>query len=327
MRKLVIGQNDLATLFPEIAKTAYGWDPTTTLAFSAKIKEWVCDKGHVTTTAIRNKTAHPTKSKLSCPFCSGQRVLAGFNDLATTHPEIAVQAYGWDPTKVSHGSTKRLIWMCEKYGHRWETAPNERTNIKNRAGSCLGCPVCSGHRVLAGFNDLNTLFPIIATEADGWDSTTVTPYSEKKRQWKCSDGHSWIAAVSNRTSGSTGCPVCRPRGFNPKRKGYLYLMRQPEWGIQQIGISTLEHRRTNLHAFRGWTLLDKIGPLPGEEIQNMELLLKHWLRSEKIPMGRKPDGSKFDGYTESWYEQDLCVETINELRKMTKTSKEWIFTK
>lgn len=30
-----------------------------------------------------------------CPYCTGRRVLAGFNDLAALHPEIAAQ---WDDT-------------------------------------------------------------------------------------------------------------------------------------------------------------------------------------------------------------------------------------
>ena len=35
-----------------------------------------------------------------------EKVLTGFNDLATTHPELAMQAEGWDPTKVIAGTHK-----------------------------------------------------------------------------------------------------------------------------------------------------------------------------------------------------------------------------
>jgi hypothetical protein len=31
--------------------------------------------------------------------------MVGFNDIASTHPEIAKQAYGWNPKKVIAGST------------------------------------------------------------------------------------------------------------------------------------------------------------------------------------------------------------------------------
>ena len=43
-----------------------------------------------------------------CPTCKRRVVLAGFNDLATTHPELATQADGWDPTTVSKGHITKL---------------------------------------------------------------------------------------------------------------------------------------------------------------------------------------------------------------------------
>ena len=36
-----------------------------------------------------------------------------------------------------------------------------------------------------GINDLETMFPEIAKEADGWDPTTVRFGSHKKMPWKC----------------------------------------------------------------------------------------------------------------------------------------------
>lgn len=51
-----------------------------------------------------------------CPYLSGQAVQAGFNDLATTHPQLAEQ---WHPTKnghltpqmITHGSRKSVWWL------------------------------------------------------------------------------------------------------------------------------------------------------------------------------------------------------------------------
>jgi hypothetical protein len=62
-------------------------------------------------------------------------VLAGFNDLVTTHPDVAIQADGWDPSKVGKGSNSRRWWKCEE-GHRWQTTPNSRTGG-------TGCPTCA----------------------------------------------------------------------------------------------------------------------------------------------------------------------------------------
>lgn len=92
--------------------------------------------------------------------CSGARVIAGINDLATLEPLLEKQ---WSeknkikPTEVSIGSHKKVIWRCEK-GHEWEAA------VKSRTINKTGCPYCSHNKVLAGFNDLATLLPDIAAE-------------------------------------------------------------------------------------------------------------------------------------------------------------------
>ena len=38
--------------------------------------------------------ARKGKADSGCPYCSGRKVLAGYNDLATTHPGIAAM---WHP--------------------------------------------------------------------------------------------------------------------------------------------------------------------------------------------------------------------------------------
>jgi hypothetical protein len=144
-----------------------------------------------------------------CPICSGNKVLVGFNDLATTDPELAAQAHGWDPTTVSRGAGDRVDWKCE-FDHTWNTA------VKNRlTGS--GCPICANKQVLVGYNDLATTNPELAAEADGWDPTTLTAWSNKMVGWKCQSGHSWTTSVGHR-SATQGCPICSGNkvlvGFN-----------------------------------------------------------------------------------------------------------------
>ena len=36
----------------------------------------------------------------------------GINDLATLFPDVAVEADGWDPSKVISGSNKKKSWKC-----------------------------------------------------------------------------------------------------------------------------------------------------------------------------------------------------------------------
>lgn len=75
-----------------------------------------------------------------CPACAGKIVIPGYNDLATTHPDLASE---WHPTKngnlkptdVSKGNGKSVWWKCSKCGYEWHTRTKNRV-----AGS--GCNQC-----------------------------------------------------------------------------------------------------------------------------------------------------------------------------------------
>jgi hypothetical protein len=72
-----------------------------------------------------------------CPYCSGVRVLSGFNDLATKYPQVAAEACGWDPSQVMPGDIKRRRWKCLTCQKEWEAKSNNRTS------SLSGCPSCA----------------------------------------------------------------------------------------------------------------------------------------------------------------------------------------
>lgn len=132
--------------------------------------------------------------------------------LAVRYPMIASE---WDyeknapllPERVSCSSNRRVWWLCG-IGHSY-CAP-----IQNRTLQHQGCPICSGKRVLEGFNDLAYVNSELAEEwdmekNDGLLPTQVTSHSGKRVWWKCHIcGFSWRAVVSDRTNGS-GCPNCR----------------------------------------------------------------------------------------------------------------------
>ena len=95
---------------------------------------WVCSLGHSYECSIGNKMGGK-----GCPFCAGQKRLKGFNDLATTHPEIATE---FDHMKsprplddVSKGCIIKMWWNCPK-GHSYEMTPNKRVGGR-------GCPTCN----------------------------------------------------------------------------------------------------------------------------------------------------------------------------------------
>ena len=192
-RQVLAGYNDLATTNPQLAAQADGWDPTSLKAGSNVRVGWKCKLGHKSVASVNQR------SQYGCPFCSGHKVLAGFNDLATTHPELAAQADGWDPTTLSAGSNYKVGWRCG-VGHEWKATVVSRVDGR-------GCAYCSGRAVLVGFNDLATINPELAAQADGWDPTTVTAGSQEKVGWKCILGHKSITTVASRSAGN-GCPVC-----------------------------------------------------------------------------------------------------------------------
>jgi hypothetical protein len=191
------GFNDLRTVNPDLASEALGWNPSEFLRGSHERKTWICQIGHEWRQTINERSS----SGSGCPVCAGKVVQAGFNDLASLYPEIASEALGWDAQTVSSKSNKRLKWKCQ-VGHEWITA------VANRTGGRTGCPVCSGQRVEAGFNDLLTTHPEIASQAIGWNPATVVAGTKAKYKWECKVGHRWFASVHNRALNGRGCPIC-----------------------------------------------------------------------------------------------------------------------
>lgn len=205
--KVLAGYNDLSSTHPEIAKEAFGWDPTQISFGSDKVQEWKCQSGHVWKSAVKSRTLKKSK----CLICGNRELAPGINDLATKFPDLAKEANGWDPTKILSGAHDQLAWKCE-FGHEWMASLLNRTRRNDR------CPICSGKQVLKGFNDLKSQRPEIAKQAFEWDTESVTIGSGKKFAWRCELGHQWIATVHARTTKETGCPYCQNRevlsGFN-----------------------------------------------------------------------------------------------------------------
>lgn len=220
-RIVFIGFNDLETTDPKIAKQ---WHPTkngeltpqtVTKSFTKKVW-WLCELNHSWESTIASKIRNA-----KCLICINQKVLSGFNDLATTAPEVVKD---WHPTKngdltpqmITKGSNKKVWWLCEKK-HGWQESPVAK--MRNKAG----CPCCSNRRIITGFNDLATKFPEIIKEWNYEKNKDLSPKTigsgtAKKVWWKCSLGHEWEASVRKRTNYGRNCPYCSNRklliGFN-----------------------------------------------------------------------------------------------------------------
>ena len=307
-RKFSKGENDLKTLHPRIAAEALNWDASTVKPNSYDVKEWKCSKGHIWVDAVIDRT-----NGSDCHVCSGRKIIVGINDLLTKNPTLAAEADGWDVTQFSHGSNKSMPWKCQ-HGHKWN-AP-----ISNRSGG-RNCPYCSGMKVLSGFNDVKALYPNLATEAVGWDTTKFTAGSNSIRLWQCQMGHQWKASIANRVSGR-GCPSCAKTSFDPNADGILYLLFHPIWMVYKVGISNSSNNRTEHHESNGWEVLEKRGPMDGLLAYEWEQSILKMLKRRGAEIGRSDIAGKFDGYTESWVAASFPVNSIKQLMKLVEVDED-----
>ena len=143
--KVVIpGKNDLASAFPAVAAQ---WHPTKNGAltpsqvtpYSNRKAWWICDKGHEYNSLISRRV----QCVSGCPYCTGRKVLPGFNDLATKEPRLS-EEWAQDlngtltPQAVTAGSHKKVWWRCSEE-HVWKAVVSSRTGARRH-----GCPVCAG---------------------------------------------------------------------------------------------------------------------------------------------------------------------------------------
>lgn len=181
----------LTETHPSLAAQAHGWDPSELSIGSGRRRMWKCARGHVWEAVVFSRRTR------GCPFCSGKRPIEGETDLASTHPEVAAQAVGFDPTKVTARSNLRVDWCCPS-GHAWSATVDSRTKS--------GCPQCVDHKSIRG--SVLDEYPEVAAQANGWDPSHVTSGSHAILAWKCARGHTWSSVVKNRTLIGTGCPYC-----------------------------------------------------------------------------------------------------------------------
>jgi len=305
------GFNDLATTHPDLAKQAYGWDPTKFLAGNNNRFEWVCAIGHIWEGTLSGRSS----KKTGCPICANQKVLAGFNDLKSQFPEVAKQAFGWNPEEVIPGSEVVKQWKC-KLGHVW------RAQVAERTYKGFGCRICSGRELLVGFNDLSTKFPVIAAEAFGWDPSQTLSGHGKKKKWKCNAGHIWDAEVSTRTSAGTGCPSCGKYGYSSAQPGWIYFLEHPTWEMLQIGITNYPDQRLKGHKKIGWELLEIRGPMDGQLARDWETGMLAMLRNKGADLGNTSISGIFDGSSEAWSKETFPAKSIRELMDQTNEFEE-----
>lgn len=211
-RVVIPGENDLETVSPVLAAQWHTGKngalyPSQVLSGSKQKVWWRCDRGHEWQASIKSRL-----QGAGCPVCAGKVVNPGENDLKSFSPELAEQ---WDreengalsPEQVSAFSNRRVWWKCCR-GHTWQAKISARVTNQSE------CPYCTNRKVLAGFNDLKTVEPLVAAQWHPDKNAPLEPSmvlsgSRKRIWWRCIDGHEWKAVIYSRTGAQKcGCPVC-----------------------------------------------------------------------------------------------------------------------
>ncbi len=369
----------LSVTHPELAKEADGWDPSQVTFGSGIVKAWKCSKGHTWQKSINGRTSSRPKG---CPVCAGRAIQVGFNDLATTHPELCLQIVAGDPRAVSAGSNQRFTWKCSK-GHEFTATVVNRAIKKTSCAKCVnrgtdkryenladsfpdvasealgwdptefsggsgrlkqwkcslghtyemkidkrtlrknGCPFCSGHQVLPGFNDLATTHPDLVKQVVDWNPSKFSRGSEYRGIWKCDKGHQWEATIVNRTNLNQGCPTCAITGFDPNVPAIIYLLESEEKAMYKIGITNSKNKRRLVeHKSNGWTLIDNRGPMNGMLAKAWEKSILRMLKARGADLSNSKIAGKFDGYSEAWSKSTFEVKSIKELMRLTEEYEE-----
>lgn len=155
-------------------------------------------------TMVMKNTNHQKKRchRGYCSICGPKRS----GSMAQLYPDMldawsdknVVSPYDIPPTY-----SKPIIWKCPE-GHTWERKIASHLKIQS-------CPFCT--------SSLFVLKPELLKEWDSErnqniDPMTINAYSNKKYFWKCSEGHSYVAAPEKLMRRNRRCTICTSFGFN-----------------------------------------------------------------------------------------------------------------
>ena len=137
-KKYIIDNKDLMEEWDFEQNNKLSLDPQKLTYGSNKKVWWKCEHEHEW-----QATVYSRNIGRGCPYCSGKKVLKGFNDLQTINPSLAKE---WNyekngnlkPENFTSSCGNKVWWKCKK-GHEWQATINHRNNGR-------GCPVCNSER-------------------------------------------------------------------------------------------------------------------------------------------------------------------------------------
>lgn len=236
-KRVKVGYNDLATLYPQLSAE---WDEQKNVGIninsvvqgSTKKVWWKCT---VCGNSWQAKVCDRTSKKTGCPRCalskrSESRHLSSLAENGCLTDTKLLSEWDYEknypvsPSDVTTHSNKYAWWKCSKCGYSW------RAKISNRSSLGRGCPLCANAVVIEGKNDLATTNPILAAEwhptKNAKRPTEVSAGCGKKVWWLCPKGHEYQATVLHRSYG-TNCPICNAgRQTSFAEQAFFYYIKQ-----------------------------------------------------------------------------------------------------
>ena len=219
--KLVVGENDLATVAPKVAamwSDKNTFSPSKVTAGSRRKFTFVCpDCGQEFESKIFSVVRSVMNGNTGCPVCAGIKIVSGINDLATKYPKAAAMwsnKNACSPSEVAANSNKKARFACPDCSQEFEAKISDVVNSVKKGRT--GCPVCAGKTVVPGINDLASQCPEAAamwSDKNACSPSDVYVSSRTKALFKCPDCkqefktiiRSVVKAVKK---DRTGCPIC-----------------------------------------------------------------------------------------------------------------------
>ena len=153
-KKIVLGINDLASMYPEIAAMWSGKNKLSASEVAVKSNKKVffkCrDCGKEFETKIEHVVYAVENGTTGCPVCNGRKVVPGINDLASRYPKVAAM---WSnkneksALEVTAKTDKKAIFKCPDCGKEFKAQIGSVVDSVNNGFT--GCYDCNRRRINA----------------------------------------------------------------------------------------------------------------------------------------------------------------------------------
>lgn len=218
-KKIKPGLNDIFTLVPELEKYWHESNiinPKELGKSSVSPVTWFCNLCEGTWVSMPSVQMRKRAGR-ECPYCTGMKLLKGFNDITSTHPEKAKQFNNERNTPKKATDYLQTVydtvwWKNPECEHEWQQP------IRHRMQSPNICSVCSGETIIAGINSLLDKKPYIQKywnyNKNNAHPNSISPNSTTSIYLTCELGHTWKTKPKTVTPNLT-CQICANKQVLP----------------------------------------------------------------------------------------------------------------